>query len=446
MVVPGLTLPERIIVVGAGLGGALMALYLGRAGHQVEVYERRGDPRHSDARGGRSINLAISTRGLQALAEVGLRERVLAMAVPMRGRMIHGVDGGLTFQPYGTSPDQVIHSVSRLELNAILVEAAVGEAGVQMLFQRRCVELEPDTAAVELAASESGERSRAQGTIVVGADGAYSAVRGRLQRMEGFDYEQSYLAHGYRELTIPAGAGGEFRLERNALHIWPRGGFMMIALPNIDGSFTCTLFWPMQGPNSFASITREEELLRFFERTFADALPLMPDLARDYFGHPLGSLLTVRCRPWHHGGRVVLLGDACHAIVPFYGQGANAAFEDCVVLDECMRRHAPRWESAFADYQRQRKPNTDALAELALENFLEMRDRVASSRFLLRKKAEQLLHRVFPAQFIPLYTMVTFTRMPYAVARARAARQWRVVQAAAGALLLALLILILALC
>jgi kynurenine 3-monooxygenase len=435
-------LGERVIVAGGGLGGALAALYLGRAGHEVEVYERRGDPRLAGAAGGRSINLAISTRGLHALEQVGLRERVLAMAVPMRGRMIHGVDGTLTFQPYGTRADQVIHSVSRLALNALLVTAAQQEAGVRLHFERRCVDLDPEAPSVEIE-SEEGSTETIRGTIVVGADGAYSAVRGRLQRMEGFDYAQSYLAHGYRELTIPAASRGEFRLEPHALHIWPRGGFMMIALPNLEGSFTCTLFWPLEGPNSFASIQSEQQLTTFFERTFPDALPHMPELAKDYFEHPLGSLLTVRCRPWHVAGNVVLLGDAAHAIVPFYGQGANAAFEDCVVLDECMRRHAPRWEAAFADFERRRKPHTDALAELAVENFLEMRDRVASRRFRTRKKLEQQLHRAFPKAFIPLYTMVTFTRTPYAQARARAARQWRVVQGVAGVLLLALLLSIL---
>ncbi len=434
---------ERVLVAGAGLGGALMAIYLARAGHEVQLYERRSDPRQLQGARGRSINLAISTRGIAALGGVGLDRRILEMAVPMPGRMMHAADGQLTYQPYGTEPDQAINSVSRLGLNIALIEEAERQPGVRLFFDKRCVDVDLDAPSLLLEDGETGERSEARGTRVIGADGAFSAVRQRMQRVDRFDYSQSYLGHGYKELTIPPAADGGFRIEQHALHIWPRGGFMMIALPNRDGSFTCTLFWPFEGPNSFGRLRTPQEVLDYFGQVFPDAVGLMPNLAQDYFDNPTSSLVTVRCRPWHHEDRVVLLGDACHAVVPFYGQGANAAFEDCLVLDECIRRHAPDWGAAFDEYTRLRKDNVDVLADLAIANFIEMRDHVASRGFLMRKKAEKLLHRMFPQRFVPLYSMVTFSRVPYAEALARARRQWRVVRrvAAVGVVVLSILLL-----
>ena len=431
-------------VVGAGLAGSLMAVFLGRAGHRVEVYERRLDPRAVGAEGGRSINLAISTRGLHALEQVGLKEQVLANAVPMRGRMIHSPNGELAFQPYGTS-GQAINSVSRAGLNLMLLEAAEEHAHLRIAFDHRLEAIDFERGTLDFSSRE-GETIRAPAGTIVGADGAFSAVRGQFQVRDRFSYSQSYLAHGYKELYIPPGPGGAFQMEPNALHIWPRGGYMMIALPNRDGSFTCTLFWPFEGPNSFAAIRTEDDLFRFFQATYPDAVPLMPTLAHDFFANPTSSLVTVRCAPWHLGDKAVLLGDAAHAIVPFYGQGANAAFEDCVVLDECLRSWPAERSRAFMAFEEQRKVHADAIADLALANFVEMRDHVASSGFLFKKKVEKILHRLMPKSFVPLYTMVSFSRTPYADAVSRAARQDRALRWLGGlgvvavALLLILLI------
>lgn len=436
---------ERVLVAGAGLGGALMSIYLARAGYRVEIFERRGDPRRAEAGRGRSINLAISTRGLAALAGVGLEEQILEMAVPMRGRLIHSVDQHTTYQPYGTEANHAINSVSRLGLNIALIDGAEREDGVTLHFESRCVDVDPDAPALELVDDRTGERRRVEGDHLIGADGAFSAVRSRMQRLDRFDYSQSYLQHGYRELTIPAAGDGGFQLLENALHIWPRGGHMMIALPNADGSFTCTLFWPFSGANSFDSLRSEQDVRSCFERLFPDAVPLMPTLVEDYLESPTGSLVTVRCRPWHYLDRVALVGDACHAVVPFYGQGANAAFEDCLVLDECLGQRRHDWSAALEDYTRRRKDDVDVLADLAIENFVEMRDHVASRAFLMKKKSEKVLHRIFPRAFVPLYSMVTFSRVPYGDAVARADRQWAVVRrigAAAAILVLALLVLV----
>ena len=432
----------QVTVVGAGLGGSLMAIYLARAGHRVRVCERRPDPRGSGVLGGRSINLALSTRGIDALERVGLAETMLAESVPMRGRMIHPVRGRPVFQPYGTEPHHALRSVSRSGLNLTMINAAGEQPGVELVFSRRCVGVDLETATVELKHEETGEVTRVEADCVVGADGAFSAVRARMQRLDRFDYQQSYLDHGFKELTIPALEGGGPALEREALHIWPRGGHMMIALPNLDGSFTCTLFWPFTGRRSFTAQADGDAIVRTFEEVYPDVVALMPDLARDYMANPTSSLVTVRCKPWHRAGRVVLLGDACHAVVPFYGQGANAAFEDCVVLDIAMREHGPDWRSAFATYEAGRQPEADVLANLALANFIEMRDHTASRVFLARKALERGLHRAFPRLFLPLYSMVTFSRMPYSLAVERASRQWRVVVGVAALLFAALAVLV----
>ncbi|MFQ5653858.1 MAG: FAD-dependent oxidoreductase [Planctomycetota bacterium] len=429
----------RFTIAGAGLAGGLLANYLGRRGYPTAVYEHRGDIRTAGAVRGRSINLAISVRGLRALNEVGLADRVLEMAVPMRGRMIHSVNGDLAFQPYGKNEGDVINSVSRGQLNKILLEAAEKLDGVRLAFDERVTDVDLETGAVALENTATGERSRAAGDVVVGADGAFSAVRRRLLGNDRFDYSQSYLKHGYKELHIPPAEGGGFRLEKNALHIWPRMQFMMIALPNADGSFTCTLFWPLDGEFSFDRLSSEGHVRDFFERWFPDAVRQMPTLAEDYLAVRPSTLVTVRCRPWSHGGRVSLIGDACHAVVPFYGQGMNAAFEDCRILDECIGRHAPDWESTFHAYEELRKRHVDALAELAIANFVEMRDHVASLGFLLRKKGEKILHRLLPSWYVPLYSLVSFSHTPYADAVERSRRQGRILRGIS--LLFALLLL-----
>jgi kynurenine 3-monooxygenase len=426
-----------VAVVGAGLAGALLACYLGRAGRQVEVHEKRPDPRQGPAEGGRSINLALSVRGIHALREVDLAEDVLAESVLMRGRMIHARDGALSFQPYGKDDTEALRSVSRAGLNRLLVKSAAGRPSVRLFFNRRCVGLDPGTGAVDFVDETTGISARAEAEAVIGADGAYSAVRAWMQKREGFNYSQDYLEHGYKELTIPAGLGGAFRMEPNALHIWPRGNFMMIALPNLDGSFTCTLFWPFEGPNSFATLDTEAEVLAFFREQFPDAVPLIPRLAHEFLTNPTGALVTICCRPWSVG-RAVLVGDACHAVVPFLGQGMNAAFEDCTVLYQCLLEHGWQWEKAFARYEALRKEHADALADLCIANFVEMRDRVGSPWFVLRKRLAVLLHALLPRWYLPLYTMIEFTRIPYADAVRRARAQvWLVGAGAALAAVLA---------
>jgi kynurenine 3-monooxygenase len=429
-------------IVGAGLAGALLACYLGRDGYRVDLHEKRADPRIHDPARGRSINLALSVRGIQALREIGLAREILHNAIPMRGRMMHAQRGDLTFQPYGKDDSESINSVSRAGLNIALLTAAAKYSSVRMFFEHRCTGIDLATGTLDIVDGKH-VATKIPSEIVIGADGAYSAIRQQLQRQERFNYQQDYLSHGYKELTIPSGSSGGFQMEKHALHIWPRASFMMIALPNLDGSFTCTLFWPYDGPNSFAALQTEADVLRYFQDQFPDAVPLIPDLGQQFFANPVGSLLTVRCQPWHIDGRVVLLGDACHAVVPFLGQGMNAAFEDCTVLTRCLREHAPDWKAAFCDYEQRRKVNTDALADLAIDNFLEMRDRVRSRLFLWKKRVDMLLHRLLPGWYLPLYTLITFTTMPYAAARRRARQQERIVRWLLGGLVLVVLVLVL---
>lgn len=429
----------HIGIVGGGLGGALLAAHLGRAGYTVDLYERRGDPDAGNYVGGRSINLAISARGIAAMEEIGLAREVLASAVPMRGRMIHGRDGRLQFQPYDKDPARCIHSVGRAALNSATIAAARALPNVCVRFNQRCIDVDLDRPAIQLCDVATGEHEERSADLVIGADGAFSTVRRAMMRLDRFSYSQDYLAHGYKELTIPPAADGGFQIEPNALHIWPRRSFMMIALPNRDGSFTCTLFFPFDGPVSFAALRTEEDVRRFFDEQFPDAAPLMPTLLHDFFQNPTGSMATMRCAPWYHRDRVVLLGDAAHAVVPFYGQGANASFEDCSVLVQCLREHPKDRERALRQYHALRKRNVDALADLALENFLEMRDKTASRWFHLYKRAERTLHRALPGWYTPLYTFISFTTVPYAESVRRARRANRIA-AITGLMLLVLLL------
>jgi kynurenine 3-monooxygenase len=409
----------------------------------VWVYERRSDPRAAGAAGGRSINLAISTRGIHALRGVGLADTVLDQAIAMRGRMIHAPAGHLALQPYGTRPQDVINSVSRSGLNALLLDHAERHEGVHVCFDMKLTDVSLDDGFLTFEDTRNGRTLSVESEVIVGADGAYSSVRGAMQRLDRFDYQQSYLEYGYKELSVPPAGGGGFRMEPHALHIWPRGGYMMIALPNRDGSFTCTLFWPFDGPTSFAAVPDGAAAVRFFGQQFPDAVALIPTLREDFDQNPTSSLVTIRSGPWYHRDRAVLLGDACHAVVPFYGQGANAAFEDCTILAACLHEAGPDVEAAFRAYYDRRKADVDALADLAIANFREMRDHVGSRWFRVGKHVEKGIHRLFPKTFVPLYTMVTFSRTPYAQAVRRARRQWDAVKAAGVALLLILLALIL---
>lgn len=405
-------------MVGGGLAGSLMAVYLAKKGFEVHVFERRPDMRKNKISAGRSINLALSIRGITALKKVGLADEVLKEAIPMYGRMMHDTAGELAYQPYGKD-GQYINSVSRGGLNVKLLELADQNEKVHLYFNHRCTGIDLDNAVCRFE-NEEGQQIEISSDYVIGSDGAFSAVRAEMQITGRFNYSQSYLEHGYKELTIAAGKDGGFAMDPNSLHIWPRGAYMMIALPNPDKTFTCTLFYPFEGKNSFESIKSEQDVLRFFNEEFPDAVPLMPDLTTDFFNNPTGSLVTVRCYPWLRG-RSVLLGDACHAVVPFYGQGMNCAFEDCLVLDQCLDAYLPDWNKAFDEYQKLRKPNADAIADLALQNFVEMRDLVGDPDFLHFKHIEHELCEKYPEWFRSQYELTTFTNEPYAYAKEQGA-------------------------
>ena len=426
----------KFVLIGSGLAGGVLAAFLGKRGYDVDLYERRADPREGNLVGGRSINLALSTRGIHALQQLGIADEVLRHAIPMRGRMIHDKSGSLHFAPYDRDPKNYINSIGRAALNTTVIEAAQRYPNVRVHFNHLCTDVDLDSATAQLlnsSASQPLNSSTPQpvvssGDAVIGVDGAFSAVRQSMQKqLAEFDYDESYLAHGYKELTIPPAADGSWRMEKEALHIWPRKSFMMIALPNPDGSFTCTLFWEFKGPRSFESTKTDDEVRRFFDEEFPDAVPLMPALLDDFKNNPTGSLVTIRCAPWYYKDRVALVGDAAHAVVPFYGQGMNAAFEDCVVLDECLAEFPDNRERAFAEYFSRRKENADALAALAVHNFIEMRDKTASKTFRAKKKLDHFLEGLLPGTYLPLYAMVTFTRIPYAEAARRARLQNRIV-------------------
>ncbi|MCJ8167574.1 FAD-dependent monooxygenase [Pontibacter sp. E15-1] len=407
---------KNIAIMGAGLVGSLLSLYLAKHGHKVDLYERRPDLRTTSIDGGRSINLALSDRGWRALKGIGIEEEVRKVSIPMYRRVMHDEQGNLTFQPYGKE-GQAIYSVSRGGLNMALMNLSEPNPDITYHFSRQAIDVNLPTNEVQLRHIETGKIETVQPDLLFGADGAFSVVRGAMQKTERFNYEQHYLEYGYKELTIPATASGDWTIEKNALHIWPRGNYMMIALPNIDGSFTCTLFFPYEGKHSFSTIKNENDLLSFFREVFPDAVPLMPGLAAEYFGNPVGSLVTIKCFPWSYKGTSLLIGDASHAVVPFYGQGMNAGFEDITVLDQMLDSFdGEDWQVLFERFEHRRKPDADAIADLAVLNFIEMRDKVAKPRFLLRKKIERRISEQYPDKWIPLYSMVTFTDLPYSYA------------------------------
>lgn len=395
---------KHIAIIGAGLVGSLLSVFMARRGYQVSVFERRPDPRDNDTAKGRSINLALSARGIRALEEIGLADTVRQIAIPMHGRMMHDASGNLSFLPYGKT-GQYINSISRNGLNGMLIQKAE-ENNVRFFFRHRCVQVDTEATSA-IFAREDNSQETFTFDFVAGADGAFSAVRSAMQLTDRYNYSQHYLGHGYKELHIPAGKAGDFKMEKNALHIWPRQSFMMIALPNPDGTFTCTLFLPFEGPVSFAALQDDNQVISFFREVFPDAIDSMPQLSDDYRENPTGSLVTIRCFPWV-SKNTFLIGDAAHAIVPFYGQGMNAAFEDCRILNELLDRHNDDWFTVLSTFQALRKEDADAIAQLAFDNFLEMRDLVADPAFLLRKKIEARLHELYPDKWIPLYSMVTF--------------------------------------
>ena len=417
---------DRVAIVGAGLTGSLLACFLARRGLPVTLYERRPDPRTGQVERGRSINLAISERGLDALRRIGLVDEVMADALPMKGRMIHPVEGPLDFQPYSATQDRAINSISRGTLNNALLDAAEKAPGVEVRFEHRLVEL--DSQAGLMGFETPAGKVHAQADVVLGADGAGSAVRGQLVAEGLVTEDVDFLDYGYKELGIPA-VDGEFALDPGSLHIWPRGTSMMIALPNPDRSFTCTLFWPA---GSFDALNSAAEIERYFGTHYPDLLPLAPDLVDDYLHNPVGVLGTVHTTPWQANGRTALIGDAAHAIVPFYGQGANCAFEDVVELDRCLSEAGGSWALTLRMFEKRRRVNTEAIAEMALANFVEMRDKVASPIFRLNKRVEHALERAFPGQYVSRYELVSFSTTPYAEVQRRVRRQHQVLGATIG--------------
>jgi kynurenine 3-monooxygenase len=409
---------DKITLIGAGLSGPLLAISLVQRGFHVAIYERRPDPRRVRLSAGRSINLAISVRGIHALREAGLWESMRNIIIPMKGRMMHSPSGELTFQPYGKDETEVIHSISRADLNAALMNEAE-KRGVNIHFNEGCVGFDLHSGTARFRNGETARETNIHSTIIVGADGASSAVRFSMLKLARFNFSQQFLDYGYKELTIAAGPDAKHVLAPNALHIWPRGSHMLIALPNIDGTFACILFLPFEGPVSFANLNSEAEFLKLFQAQFPDAVPWMPHLRDNFRDNPTGAMVTIKCSPWHVDAKSLLIGDAAHAIVPFFGQGMNCAFEDCTALLELLDRHGSDWATIFPEFERLRKENTDAIADLALENFVEMRHRVADPQFLFKKKVELALEAKYPGVFVPKYAMVTFHRVPYSVALSR---------------------------
>ncbi|HAA10965.1 MAG TPA: kynurenine 3-monooxygenase [Cytophagales bacterium] len=413
---------QRIAIMGAGLVGSLLANYLAKRGFQVSVYEKRPDPRKADLTAGRSINLALSHRGLRALDGVGLAEEVQKLVIPMKGRMMHDVEGNLTFQAYGRE-GQHINSISRNGLNELLIERAE-QKGAQFHFGHKLMQVNPDQTEAHLL-DEQGSEIRITPELLIGSDGAFSNVRKSFMHYDRFSYSQHYIEHGYKELTIPPTIGDNFALRPNALHIWPRRSYMLIALPNLDRSFTVTLFFPFEGRPSFDTVQNRDAMWNFFRGAFPDVVGLMPDLEHDFFHNPTSSLVTVQCFPWVKN-RTLILGDASHAIVPFYGQGMNAGFEDCRVFDNYLEKYGTDWDKLLDAYQKERKPDADAISELALKNFTEMRDHVADESFLLRKKIEARLHELYPDEWMPLYSMVTFSDLRYSEALSLGKKQAKI--------------------
>ncbi len=418
--------PQEITIVGAGLVGSLLAVMLGRLGYRVVVLERRADMRNHEVDGGRSINLALAERGIHALRQAGLLNRVEPLLISMKGRLLHNEDGGLEFMSYGQRPHEVIYSVSRSGLNALMMDAAEESDQVRLVF-------ETDLTNVDFGANSIALQNRSQAyqrtyEILIGADGAGSRVRRALLPAVGGTDQSTLLDHDYKELTIPASADGTHQIDKHALHIWPRGGYMLIALPNLDGSFTVTLFLQKTGSPSFAELQDRDAVEKFFKTKFPDALQLIPDLGTEFFDNPTGILGTVRCSPWVLNHSVMLIGDACHAIVPFHGQGMNAGFEDCELFTNLLEDTDHDWSRAMQEFNRTRKKDAEAIADMALENYITMRDSVRDPKFQLKKELGFELEMKYPNRFIPQYSMVMFHRMPYSIALSRGRVQQQILE------------------
>lgn len=413
---------KKIAIVGAGPVGSLLAILLAKQGYQVSIFERRPDLRQAPAIGGRSINLALSNRGFNALKLAGIEEEIDAMSIPMFGRKMHDENGKLSFLPYGKE-NEAIYSVSRGELNRKLMNLADDYPSITYYFDHTCKDVNLKTNTLLFTHTITKEQKSYAFDHIFGADGSFSAVRTRLQKTPQFNYSQSYLTHGYKELHFPPTASGDFCMDKNCLHIWPRGKYMMIALPNLDKSFTVTMFFPLRGDPSFESLDTKGKVTSFFEDTFPDALQHLPTLTDDYFSNPTSNLVTIHCDPWNFKDQVLLVGDASHAIVPFYGQGLNAGMEDCTLFYNLLKEHKGEIGDLFSIFSQQRVKDGDAIADLALYNYIEMRDLSGNADFLLRKKIERKFSDLYPDKWMPLYSQVTFSHIPYSEALAAGKRQ-----------------------
>lgn len=417
-----------VTIVGAGLCGSLLGIYLARRGWPVRIFELRGDLRSEPVEVGRSIKLTLAERGLSALSELGLAEVVKRqICVPLRGRAVHDGRGTVVYQPYGKDDREVIHAFSRNDLNGFLLDAAEAEPTLSLHFRQRCVEIDKESATAVFEDTRTGAATRAEADILIGADGAFSAVRRLMMVRERIDYRQDFLPWGYKELTVEATAPGLPPMDRHALHIWPCGDHMLFALPNIDGSLcgVCTL--PFEGPYSFSALRGKADIEALFRTYFADLLPFVPNAVEELENRPISELVTIRTSRWHHKGKVLLLGDAAHSVVPFYGQGMNAAFEDCAVLNRLIdRRGTGDWQALFAELQALRKPNTDILAQLSIDNFHELRDTSRRPVVTAKKRTSIFLNKLLRQHSVPLYTMISHSTLPYAEAVARHRRQERI--------------------
>ena len=431
---------RKIVIVGAGASGPVMAVMLARRGHEVEVYERREDMRRQGNVAGRSVNITLAERGLRVLKAVGVPyDELMRLTVPLKGRMVHTGNGRLKFQAYGQTEREVIYSVMRNDVNVMLLDLLEREPGVKLFFGRQCVGLDKQSGVVTFRKAATGEGLQVKADVVIGADGTFSTVRRHMQRGLRADYTQMFLEAGYRELKIPAAPDSSYRLGHNVLHVWPRGECLLLAMANADGTFTCTCILPFEGERGFQSLDTEERVMEFFRENFADAVPLVPRLGEEFMKAATAEFITTTTSRWYYEDKVVLLGDACHTVTPFYGQGMNAALEDCMVLDRCIEQYGDDWKSAFAEFQSARKRHTDALAKLSVSNYYELCDKARMPRVALQKKIDFALHRLFPSRWVPLYTMISHSMTPYADAVDKARKQQRVLKLCGVTILLDLL-------
>ena len=419
---------KQIVVIGAGLTGPLVALYLSKKGYHVDIYEKRSDIRCNDISAGRSINLALSARGINALKEVGLYDRIAPHTIPMKGRNIHDLDGSEHLQPYGQKEEEVIYSISRAKLNMEIMTLAENTGMVKIYYNHRCTSVSLEENLVYVTDENNCKEKIINFDIILGVDGSGSAVRDAMIEQGGLNHVFKPLDHCYKELTIPPGANEKYQLNPNALHIWPREEFMLIALPNIDSSFTCTLFLPTRGTISFSTVSTDDEIVHLFNKYFPDAITLIPDLISEFKNNPTGNLGSIYCDPWHFEDKAVILGDAAHAVVPFFGQGMNASFQDCSILNKLIEKYKSNWGLIFSEFSKLHVKNGHAIVDMALENYVEMRGHVNDPGYKKRRQLELKLERMFPEEFIPRYSMVSFHQIEYSEVYTRGEKQFNILE------------------